>query len=125
MDLIARIDEAAEELGMDSSQTYEVGVDVALIAQQCTRDPAFGEAAALIRDVFGRWTETIHTHGHTGGSTEAEAIQSHRQIESAVRDWTAGGRTDPLAFGARWRATLERVNAPWLREEGTINTSPE
>ncbi|NYG55726.1 hypothetical protein [Nocardioides perillae] len=124
MDLIGHIDMVAAELRTDPTETYEVGVGVASAAWWFVGDANVGEAARLISDVFGTWAEVIHTHGHSGGSTEAEVLQAHDQIEAAVADWSASGREDPVAFGRRWRATLDRVYAPWL-EEFTLNTAAE
>ena len=125
MDLIERLDRAAADLANDLDQTYEIGLSMAASAQMFVTDPTAGEAAALIRDVFGTWTEVIHTHGHTDGSTEEEALRAHDQIEVAVKDWTSGGRIDPLAFGRRWGATLNRGHASWLNEDSESHTTGE
>lgn len=116
MDLVGHIDRAAAELAADPDLSYEAGVDVASSAHWFADDPVVGEAAASIRDVFGSWVEVIHTHGHLDGPTEAEALQAHEQIESALEQWRSGGRQNPLTFGRRCRSTLARVHAPWLED---------
>lgn len=124
MDLVGHIDMVAAELRANPTETYEVGVEMASAAWWFAEDANLGEAARLISGVFGTWAEVIHTHGHADGSTETKALQAHDQIEAAVADWWVSGREDPLAFGRRWRATLDRVHAPWL-EEFTPNTAAE
>ena len=115
-DFLEQIDEAAEELLADDSQSYEAGIWIASAADDYVDDATWGQAASLIRDTFGTWVELIHTHGHANGSTVAQVEAAHGGIENAVNDWTNGGRGDPVAFGERWRATLERVDTKWLDE---------
>jgi len=125
LDLVERIDEEAAELLVDPGRTYEVSLGVAGGAQVYVGDATLGEGASLIRDVFGTWAQIIHTRGHVGGSTIDEAAHAHAQIAAAIADWVSGGRDDPLAFGRRWRSTLDRVDARWLEAEGTMNTALE
>lgn len=125
LDLIERIDEEAAELLADPDQTYEVSLGVADGAHFYVDNATIDDAASLIRDAFGTWAQIIHSHGHVGGSTSDEAVHAHAQIAAAIADWVSGGRDDPLAFGLRWRSTLNRVDARWLEADGTINTASE
>jgi hypothetical protein len=123
--LAARIDDEASDLAVDADQTYEVAIGIASSAQDYVRLASEVEAATLIRDTFGTWAQVIHTHGHRDGSTREAALHAHSQIAAAVADWTSGGRDDPLTFGQRWRATVEKVDVSWLEEDGVTNVALE
>lgn len=123
--LAARIDEDAADLAVDADQTYEVAIGIASSAQDYVKWASEVEVATLIRDTFGTWAQVTHTHGHRDGSTREGALHAHSQIAAAVADWTSGGRDDPFAFGQRWRATIEEVDASWLEEDGVTNGALE
>lgn len=123
--LAERIDQDVSDLAVDANQTYEVAVGVASSAQYYVQEATEVQAATLIRDTFGTWAQVIHTHGHPNGSSRDAALNAHSQIAAACADWTAGGREDPLSFGQRWRATIDKADASWLDEDGVTNVTLE
>jgi len=125
MGMTDEIEEQAVELLASPDDTYEVAVRIAgTAANYCPGGWNFDKVvgtelartAASVRDMFGTWAQRIHTHGHLNGSSKAEALDAHQNIERAVNDWLGSGQLDPAAFVARWLAVVGPVDVAWLED---------
>ncbi len=117
MSLLDDLDAAVIDLRADPDETYEVAISVALAADRYS-GVASADAllASSIRDAFGTWVERIHSYGGPKGNL-ADAEAAHRDITTALEDWTGSGREDLTAFAERWRDRVGHVDTAWMNEE--------